>query len=76
MRLLSSVSEVVPPPQQENSLIRIKKYHPHLQFTLEIGNRSINFLDLTVTVIEDFGEINPLPRRTFSENLPLQVLLR
>ena len=45
--------------QLENFRALLNQYHSNLQFTLEIGNKSIHFLDLTITLVPHQDKIIP-----------------
>ncbi|XP_018343348.1 PREDICTED: uncharacterized protein LOC108749265 [Trachymyrmex septentrionalis] len=66
-RYVDDICTALPPSQIDVLLERFNAFHPRLQFTVERGGKTINFLDVTVSVDNNRFNFDWYRKPTFSE---------
>ncbi|XP_018353058.1 PREDICTED: uncharacterized protein LOC108754896, partial [Trachymyrmex septentrionalis] len=69
-RYVDDICTALPPSQIDVLLERFNAFHPRLQFTVERGGKTINFLDVTVSVNNNRFNFDWYRKPTFSDEEP------
>ncbi|XP_039309325.1 uncharacterized protein LOC120358632 [Solenopsis invicta] len=66
LRYVDDIATAVPRDMVNFTLDKFNSFHPRLQFTIEIGNERLNFLDTTIILNEKTVEFDWYHKPTFS----------
>jgi len=65
-RYVDDIAMAIPSSVYDTILEAFNSFHPRLQFTMELGGNNLNFLDVTIKIVDNTIEFDWFHKPTFS----------